>query len=84
MSEWDKDVAVLHDEAEAQAISAKLMAAGVSNIISRRPDVGPQAQASYHVKVQAKDLTTARLALWFSGQGSLEGGQPPRTPSDPA
>ena len=84
MSGWDKDVAVLHDEAGAQAISAKLMAAGVSNIVSRQPDVGPRAQTPYHVKVQTKDLTTARLALWFAGQGSLEGGPSPRTPSDPA
>jgi hypothetical protein len=74
MSGWDKDVAVLRDEAGAQAISAKLMAAGVSNIISRQPDVGPQTQASYHVKVQAKNLTIARLALWYAGRDSLEGG----------
>ena len=73
MSDWDKDVAVLHDEHGAQAVSAKLMAAGVSNIISRQPDVGPQTQASYRVKVRAKDLTTARLALWYARQDGLEG-----------
>ena len=74
MSGCNRDVAVLDDEAGAQAISAKLMAAGVGNIISRQPDVGPQAQASYRVKVQAKNLTTARLALWYAGQNSLERG----------
>jgi hypothetical protein len=24
--------------------------------------------------VQAKDLSTAKLALWFAGMGSIEGG----------
>ena len=74
MSGWDKDVAALHDEAGAQAISAKLMAAGVSNIISRQPDVVPQSQACYHVKVRSQDLSTARLTLWYAGESSLEGG----------
>jgi hypothetical protein len=73
MSGWDTDVALAHDEAGAQAIAATLTASGISNIVVAQPEAAPQAQVSYHVKVQAKDLTTARLALWFAGQGSLEG-----------
>ena len=74
MSGWDTDVALAHDEAGAQAIAATLTAAGISNIIVEQPETLPFARVSYHVKVQAKELTTARLALWFAGQGSLEGG----------
>lgn len=74
VSGWETDVALAPDEGGAQAIAATLTAAGVSNTIVGQPEASPQAQASYHVKVQAKDLTTARLALWFAGQGSLEGG----------
>lgn len=84
MSGLDTEVALAHDEAGAQAIAATLTAAGVSNIIVGQPETSPRAQTSYHVKVQTKDLTTARLALWFAGRGSLEGGPSPRTPSDPA
>jgi hypothetical protein len=74
MSGWDTEVALAHDEAGAQAIAATLAAAGVSNAIVGQPEASPRAQVSYHVKVQAKDLTTARLALWFAGHDSLEGG----------
>ncbi len=74
MSGWETDVALTHDEARAQAMAATLTAAGVSNIIVGQPEASPQVQLSYHVKVQAKDLTTARLALWYVGQDSLESG----------
>ena len=74
MSGWDADVALAHDEPRAQAIAATLTSGGISNIIVAQPEASPAAQASYHVKVQAKDLATARLALWFAGQESLEGG----------
>lgn len=74
MSGWDTDVALAHDEAGAQAIASTLTSSGISNTIVGQPEASPFAQVSYHVKVQAEDLTTARLALWFAGDGSLEGG----------
>ena len=75
MSGWDTDVALAHDEAGAQAIASTLTSSGISNtIVVQQPGASPSAQVSYHVKVQVKELTTARLALWFAGQGSLEGG----------
>ena len=74
MSGWDTDVAVVTDEAGAQAIATALTSSGITYIIVAQPEALPAAQLSYHVKEQGKDLTTTRLALRFAGQDSLESG----------
>ena len=70
MSEWDTDVAVVSDEDEARAIGQRLTAAGISHLVSRQPP----SEGPFHVKVQAKDLSTAKLTLWSTGKGRRERG----------
>jgi hypothetical protein len=63
MSKWDSEVAVAAAEDEARAIGKKLTHAGISYIVSRGSSGG-----DFHIKVQAADLSSARLAIWSAGK----------------